>query len=292
MTGGSIDGFRANRNLAIAAESMGIAVGMGSIRVLFENEELFEHFHLKRFAPSVPVLANIGGAQMRDLPGDALFEIVRRLEADALVIHLNPGQELFQPDGDRDFRGIRDAIGRACDLSPVPIIIKETGFGISPRLIAELASIGVAHVDVSGAGGTNWISVESYRGDEAHFQAAGEFDLWGLPTAIILSAVRRLHGNRYDRFLLASGGLRSGQDIAKSIALGAELAGAALPFIRAESTDGVEGVVSVAEQMIVTLRRVMVLTACGSIAALRSSRTYSDASFASEVASLCEASDG
>ncbi len=291
MTGGSEEGFRANRNLAIAAEEARIPVGMGSIRVLLEHDEVFDHFHLKRYAPSVPVLANIGGVQLRDLPHARLIELVKRLEADSLVIHLNPGQELFQRDGDRDFRGIRDAIGRFCELSPIPIIVKETGFGVTPELIPELVALGVAYVDVAGAGGTNWISVESFRDDKALAVAGQEFDEWGMPTALILASIRKLYAHRYDDNLIASGGLRSGQDFAKSIALGATIAGAALPFIRAEVSGGVEGVVELLDSTIATIRRVMTLTGSGTIGQLRTAPLWFDASLAGELASFTAATD-
>ena len=291
MTGGSDEGFRANKNLAIAAEEAAVPVGMGSIRVLFEHDEVFDHFHLRRFAPSVPILANIGGVQLRDLPHARLIEIVKRLEADALVVHLNPGQELFQHDGDRDFRGVRDAIGRFCELAPVPVIVKETGFGVTPDLIPELISLGVAYIDVAGSGGTNWISVESFRDNEALEVAGREFTEWGIPTALLLASVRKLYDHRYDNNLIASGGLRSGQEFAKAVALGATLAGAALPFIRAEVSSGVEGVVELLESTVDTIRRIMILTGSNTVGELRSAPLYFDASLAGELASFTASID-
>ncbi len=286
MTGGSGDGFRANRNLAVSAQTVGIPVGMGSIRVLFEHEEVFDHFHLKKFAPDVPVLANIGGAQARDYPADALIELVKRLESDALVVHLNPGQELFQPGGDRDFRSIRGAIGELCRRSPLPIIVKETGFGVSPALVRDLLEMGVSYVDVAGAGGTNWAIVEAYRAGAESMRDAEQFSRWGIPTAYLLSALRRICGNVCDGRILASGGLRSGGDAAKAIALGAKLAGAALPLIRAEVDGGVEAVVSVLEGMIRVLRTVMILTGSPSVPALRRVPLWSSSGFDAASSSL------
>ena len=290
MTGGSEEGFRVNRDLAIAAERLRVPVGMGSIRVLFEHEEVFDHFHLKRFAPSVPVLANIGGVQVRDLPRKSLVDAVKRLEADALVIHLNPGQELFQPDGDRDFRGIREAIAEMCEESPFPVIVKETGFGIAPAVVRDLLGLGVSYVDVAGGGGTNWVSVEGYRGDEELQRETAEFDTWGIPTAHLLAAIRYNHGNAYDGRILASGGLRAGQDLAKSIALGAKLAGMALPLVRAEVDGGVDAVVSMVERMIAVVRAVMTLTSSVTVADLRRAPLYPNASFQAETRALAEAS--
>lgn len=286
MTGGSDQGFRANTNLARAAQQLGLPVGMGSFRVLFEHDEVFEHFHLKAVAPDVPVLGNLGGVQIRDLPHPKIVELGRRLELDAMVIHLNPGQELFQPDGDRDFRGIREAIGRFCEASPIPVIVKETGFGVAPSLVEDLLGLGVRYVDLAGAGGTNWVSVEGYRGDAGLEADAAEFATWGLPTALLLAAIRARYGRACDGKILSSGGVRSGQDLAKSIALGAVCAGTALPLIRAEAEAGVDGVVAYLESMMRTLRAVMVLTGSRSPENLRSAPLRVRPSFAAEVDSL------
>ena len=142
MTGGSEGGFKANRQLAAAAQELGIPVGLGSIRVLQEDPALFPHFHVKPIAPDVPVLANISAVQVRDGDIASLLALVQRLEAQALVVHLNAGQELFQPEGDRDFRGLKQAIARLCEASAVPVIVKETGFGIVPSLVRELLRFG------------------------------------------------------------------------------------------------------------------------------------------------------
>jgi isopentenyl-diphosphate delta-isomerase type 2 len=282
MTGGSDEGFRANKNLAVAAQEANIPVGTGSIRVLFETEEVFEHFHLKTFAPDVPVMANIGGVQLRDINHARIIEMVKRLEVQALVVHLNPGQELFQPDGDRDFRGIKTALYRYCELSPIPVIVKETGFGITPSLAEDLLDGGVAYVDVAGSGGTNWISVESYRNDNrAERESAKEFEGWGLPTAFILAGLGDIRGP-----VLASGGIRTGMDVAKSIALGAELAGLALPFIRAEVEEGIDGIRSLIDSLATTLRNVMVLTGAKSVRELKRVPLWYDGDFSRAVESI------
>ncbi|MFP4205874.1 MAG: type 2 isopentenyl-diphosphate Delta-isomerase [Spirochaetaceae bacterium] len=264
MTGGSDEGYMANKNLATAAQQAGIPVGMGSIRILFRKPEVLEHFRLKRFAPDVPVFANLGGVQIRDLPHEDIIEMLKRLEVDALAVHLNPGQELFQPGGDRDFRGIMESIGRFCEVSPKPVIVKETGFGIHPVEVRRLLDLGVAYVDLAGSGGTNWVSVESYRLEGSLCESAGEFASWGTPTAALLAAV----GHRGGR-IIASGGLRSGMDVAKAVALGAELCGLALPFIRAVVTDGVDGALALCERLHKTIETAMVLTASHTLEELR-----------------------
>ena len=264
MTGGSEGGFRVNRQLAAAGQELGIPVGLGSIRVLLEQPDLFEHFHIKPLAPDVPVMANISAVQVRDGDRRALQDLVQRLQAQALVVHLNAGQELFQPEGDRDFRGLKEAIARLCEESAVPVIVKETGFGIGPGLVRELLRVGAAYVDLAGSGGTNWITVESYRLSAEDRRAAAEFRDWGVPTAVLLAACRT---NR-DR-LLASGGIRSGLDAAKAVAMGAAMAGLALPVVRAVSDGGAASVVKLFRRMQRTLRTVMLLTGSRTLADLR-----------------------
>ena len=266
MTGGSEGGFRVNRELANAAGILGIPVGTGSVRVLLDHPELDSHFALKSQAPSVPLLANIGAVQVRDLDPSRLDDIMRRLDADALVIHLNPGQELFQPDGDRDFRGVRDGIARFIARAPYPVIVKETGFGIAPDESSFLLDAGAAYVDIAGAGGTSWISVEAYRDNEAALAVAREFDNWGHPTAQLLAASPVASGK-----ILASGGIRSGMDVAKALALGAASCGLALPLARAAHSGGSEAVVAYIRYIETVLRGVMVLTGSSNIAGLRRS---------------------
>jgi isopentenyl-diphosphate Delta-isomerase len=282
MTGGSDEGFRANKHLAMAAQEANIPVGTGSIRVLFETDDVFDHFHLKKYAPDVPVMANLGGAQLRDLNHARIIEMVKRLEVQALVVHLNPGQELFQPDGDRDFRGIKNSLFRFCELSPTPVVVKETGFGITPSLVEELLDAGVAYVDVAGSGGTNWITVESYRNNNgSERESAKEFEDWGLPTAYVLAGLGDIRGP-----VLASGGIRTGMDIAKAVALGADLAGLALPFIRAEVDRGIDGVRELIQSLSTTVRNVMVLTGSKSIKELRRVPLWYDGDFGRAVDSI------
>jgi isopentenyl-diphosphate delta-isomerase type 2 len=281
MTGGSDGGFKANRELAAAAQELRIPVGLGSLRVLLENPLLFPHFHIKPLAPDVPVLANISAVQVRDGDIPTLISLVQRLEAQALVVHLNAGQELFQPEGDRDFRGLKLAIARLIELSPLPVIVKETGFGIVPSLVRELLRAGAAYVDLAGAGGTNWITVESYRLSAEERAAAAEFADWGVPTAVLLAACR----TGRDR-VLASGGIRSGMDAAKGVAMGAALAGLALPAIRAVTAGGTEGVVTMFRRMEKTLRAVMLLTGSRTVAELRRGTVWLEPALAASVESF------
>ena len=284
MTGGSEGGGRVNRQLAEAAQQLGIPVGLGSIRVLLEDPDLFPQFHVKTAAPDVPVLANISAVQVRDGDRAALLSMVQRLEAQALVVHLNPGQELFQPEGDRDFRGLKEAIARLCEASHVPVIVKETGFGIGPGLVRELLRAGASYVDLAGAGGTNWITVESYRLSAEERRAAAEFSDWGVPTAVLLAACRT--GKDH---VLASGGIRTGMDAAKAIAMGAVLAGMALPVVRSAAAGGAEAVVKLLRRMERTLRTVMLLTGSRNTADLRRGTVWLDPVLEASVESFLRA---
>jgi len=255
MTGGSAEGFKANKELARAANEAGIPVGMGSIRILFEEESVFPHFHLKAIARDVPVFANLGFVQIRDLDHNRIIEMLKRLEVQGIAVHLNPAQELFQPDGDRDFSGITEALGRFMAQCPVPVMVKETGMGIGPREVRRLKELGAYYVNIAGSGGTNWASVEAFRGDSLYREAALEFQEWGFKTAHVLYAL-----NRQVSGVLASGGIRNGMDVAKSLALGAEAAGMALPFIRAVQEKGSQGVLEIIEKVKKVLEAVCVLS--------------------------------
>jgi len=268
MTGGSESSYAINKDLARAAQTLGIPVGMGSIRILYRKPESFADFHLRPLAPDVPLFSNLGAQQLleerlRD-NYKTLFEWNRRLEVDAQVIHLNPGQELYQADGDRDFRGIKDTLEDFIGRSPLPVIVKETGFGMAPDEVDWLLKVGAESVDIAGAGGTNWLTVEAYRLDDAGYESAEALRDWGWPTALLLAALGRRKGR-----ILASGGLRSGLDLAKALALGAHAGGFALPVIRAAKTGGVDGVVDLIRGYERALKTTMMLTSSRTLADLR-----------------------
>lgn len=296
MTGGSAEGNLINHRLAEAAQRVGIPVGTGSIRILFRDDSYFEQFHVKPLAPDVPVITNLSAVQVREFDHRLIAEILRRLEVQALAIHLNAAQELFQPNGDRDFRGLKEAISRFCDCSPVPVIVKETGFGMRPSEVDHLIEAGVAYVDLAGAGGTNWVRVESYRVSELEAKIARELDDWGVPTALLLVALQFAGDARGDKQrsaerrngrIIASGGLRSGLDVAKSLALGAEMTALALPLARAVVAAGADGVVEAVEAIERGLRTAMVLTGCTSLDALRSQSLLIEEKMKAAAGALC-----
>lgn len=241
MTGGSQSTGEVNRRLAEAAESRGWAMGLGSMRAALEREELAHTFDVRKFAPTIPLIANLGAVQLNaGLGPDDCRRAVEMSQANALVFHVNALQEVFQPGGDTDFRGLYRKLEQVCGALDVPVGVKEVGWGIDGETARRLADVGVAFIDVAGAGGTSWSQVEKFRqSDPLYRQAAEAFAGWGAPTAECVAEVR---GVLPGMPLVASGGLRSGVDAAKALALGADLAGFGRSLLREAVTgDDVAG---------------------------------------------------
>lgn len=232
MTGGTDEATRINRTLAEAAQAVGVAMGLGSQRAALEHPELAASFQVRAYAPDVLLFANLGAVQLNyHYTVEHCQKAVDMLAADALILHLNPLQEAVQFEGDSRFAGLLAKIEAVCRALPVPVIVKEVGWGISEQAARQLAGAGVAAIDVAGAGGTSWSQVEMHRSkNESQARLAAAFIDWGIPTAESILNVRRAAPNV---LVLASGGLRSGIDIAKCIALGARLGGMASPFLKA-----------------------------------------------------------
>ncbi|CAM4360247.1 type 2 isopentenyl-diphosphate Delta-isomerase [Paenibacillus tarimensis] len=224
MTGGTDEAGAINLLLAEAAEERGWAIGLGSMRAAIEDGELAPTFKIRQAAPTIPVLANVGAVQLNYGFGvEQCREIVELAEADGLVLHLNSMQEIFQPEGDTNFRNLLARIETLCAKLEVPVGVKEVGWGIDGANAVRLAEAGAAFIDVAGAGGTSWSQVEKHRStDKVRREAAEAFTDWGIPTAECIHEVRSC---LKDVTLIASGGLRSGVDAAKALALGADLAG-------------------------------------------------------------------
>jgi isopentenyl-diphosphate delta-isomerase len=264
MTGGTPEAAAVNRDLARAAQAAGVALGVGSQRAMAEHPELAATYEVRDVAPDVVLFGNVGAVQLLAMGDARVIELAKRIGADAMCVHLNPGQELIQERGDRDFRGIRDAIARFIAASPIPVIVKETGCGLSPDAARMLASAGANTVDVAGAGGTSWIAVEAVRAAEAEMQALGtELWDWGIPTAVSVVACRRA-----GLTTIASGGLRTGYDVARALALGATAGGMAAPMLRAQREGGEAGVRAAIERVVASVRAVCLLSGCRTPAAL------------------------
>ncbi len=232
MTGGTEKAAKINRILATAAQEVGLAMGVGSQRAALQNPEFAESFKVRQYAPDILLFANLGAVQLNYGYGiDECRQAVEMIDADALILHLNPLQEALQPEGDHDFSNLTEKIEGITKAFEVPVVIKEVGWGISMQTAKRLLNAGVAAIDVAGAGGTSWSEVEMHRIENPYqAQTAGVFVNWGIPTCQSILNVRKVSN---EITLFASGGLRTGIDIVKCLALGANMGGMAGTFLKA-----------------------------------------------------------
>lgn len=254
MTGGCEQGETINRHLAEAAEQAQIPLAVGSQRAALEDGLAQE---VRRWAPKATVLGNLGGTQLQQYGVDMAQRAVDSIQANAMMIHLNPLQELVQPDGDRNWRGVLNAIEKCCHSLDVPVIVKEVGMGIGPGAAQRLLDAGVKWIDIAGRGGTSWASIENARNHHnREQQIAAPFIDWGMDTAKLISMVRK----QSDQLgLIASGGLRNGLDIARSLRLGADMCAIAQPFLE-PALKSSEAVIETIDILSEQLRRAMFLT--------------------------------
>jgi isopentenyl-diphosphate delta-isomerase len=269
MTGGTEEAKTINFRLAEVAQQYKLAMGVGSQRVAVENPQVADTFNVRSLAPDILLFANIGAVQLNYSYGLVQCQrVVDICQADALILHLNPLQECIQPNGDTNFRGLLDKIEVVCSKMPVPVIVKEVGNGISAAMAQKLIEAGVSAIDVAGAGGTSWAKVESERAKNAHQHQLGQtFADWGLPTAECINSIRAFNS---EIPLIASGGLRNGLDVAKAIALGADISGLALPFLQAAS-QSVEAVDALVQLLIAEITTVLLCTGNATLSQLKSS---------------------
>jgi isopentenyl-diphosphate delta-isomerase len=274
MTGGVERGWEMTRRLAVAAQTAGCAIGVGSQRAAIEDSSRARYFAVRDVAPDVLLFANLGAVQLNYGYGvDECRRAVEMIGADALVLHLNPLQEALQPEGNRDSSGLLGKIERVCRALDVPVVVKETGCGISTGVARGLAVAGVAAIDVGGTGGTSWSAVEHYRAtNDLDRRLSETFVDWGIPTAMSL---RMAALGAPGVPLIASGGLRTGLDAAKAIALGADLAGFAGPLLKAAAT-GERETVDLLTALAAELRLAMFCTGAGTIAELKRAELFGD----------------
>lgn len=272
MTGGTKEGLRINSNLAEAAQSRGIALALGSGRAGLDSEEAALTFKLRKWAPTSPIYANLGAIQLNYGCGvDECKRVVEMAEADALILHLNTLQEALQPEGQTNFAGLEKKIEAVCKSIGVPVIAKEVGWGINAKTAARLVNAGVRGIDVAGAGGTSWSEVEKHRNSsEDRIRISSHFKSWGLPTA---EAVKAVCEALPDIPVIASGGLRKGMDIAKSLALGASMGGIAGGFLKA-ATESSESVAALIDELTLEMRIVMFALGAETIDQLKQTPIY------------------
>jgi isopentenyl-diphosphate delta-isomerase len=231
MTGGTPEASKVNQVLAVAAQAAQIAMGVGSQRIALEHPELTDTFQVRHVAPDILLFANLGAIQLNyGFRIEDCQRAIEMIEADALILHFNPLQEAVQTEGDTQFAGLIKKVEAVCKTLEVPVIAKEVGWGFSKEDITLLAQAGVSAIDVAGAGGTSWSQVEMYRAEnESKRNLAAAFSDWGIPTVeVIQNIIQVAPGMK----IIASGGLRTGVDIAKCVALGASLGGMASPFLK------------------------------------------------------------
>ncbi len=263
MTGGTTEAEKINEQLALTAKMLNIPIGVGSQRHALENKSHHSSYRVMRQnAGKVPVLGNIGASQIAKSKNviDEVKLLIELMEADAMVVHLNPLQELLQLEGEPDFKGLLKNLEKICSKISTPIIVKEVGSGISKSAAKKLLTVGVDGIDVAGAGGTSWAAVELMRRNEED----SFFRDWGLPTSYCIRKVNELKKN-FRFTLIASGGINNGIDIAKSIALGADLAASARIILQEVTKNGVDGVVKLIESWFLTVKKIMFLTNCDNI---------------------------
>jgi isopentenyl-diphosphate delta-isomerase len=269
MTGGTELAQTINYRLADVAQKYKLAMGVGSQRIAIENPQLGATFAVRDRAPDILLFANIGAVQLNYNFGlEQCQRIIDLLEADALILHLNPLQECVQTEGDTNFKGLLDKIAKLCGELAVPVIAKEVGNGISAAMAKKLLAAGVAAIDVAGAGGTSWAKIEGERAKDAKQRRLGAtFADWGIPTAECIVGVRKVSS---EVPLIASGGLQNGLDAAKALALGADVAGLARPFLQA-AAQSVSALEMLVEVLIAEIATAMFCTGCANLYELKHS---------------------
>lgn len=268
MTGGYQEATRINGELAMLCEELRIPMGVGSQRQAIQNSLYHESFAITRKnAPTIPLVSNIGAAEITSPTAvDDVWKIVDLIEANALTIHLNPLQELLQPEGTPRFRGVLVAIESICSKIDIPVIVKEVGAGISGTVAAKLLEAGVSVIDVAGAGGTSWAGVEILRSGNANDSAI--FWDWGIPTAACVQEVAALKSS-HSFTLVASGGIDSAITSCKALALGADISGVARPFLKLLMEEGSAALEKKIKEWELTTRKVMFLLGAQTVRELK-----------------------
>jgi len=263
MTGGYKGATAVNEWIAAACERWNLPFGVGSQRVMLVDSSQTKSFSIvRKTAPKAFIASNIGACQLiKDTDLSDIQRIIDCIEANALIIHLNPLQELMQFNGDTDFKGILNQIELLCTRLSLPIIVKETGAGIHQRTAQKLVDVGVQVIDIAGAGGTSWAKVENLRKEESEQDSI--FNNWGIPLKTCIDSFQGRNKNNYE--LIASGGIKNALDMAKAIALGSDFTGTAQPIIKALIDGGENALENLLKKWDSDLRMILLLTGCGTI---------------------------
>jgi len=267
MTGGAAESENINEQLAVAANELNIPLGVGSQRHALESSKYHSSYKIiRKNAPKIPILGNIGAAELtKKKVLNQIQLLIDLVEADAMVVHVNPLQELLQNEGEPKFKGLLKAFEKLVQLLKVPVIVKEVGAGISSAVARKLLYTGVKGIDVAGAGGTSWAGVEILRSKKS---TENFFWDWGLPTSYCIRKIYKLK-NEFDFLLIGSGGISEAEDAAKAFALGADMTASARTMLKQLDKNGIDGVEKLILQWFETLRKILFLTGSSSIEELR-----------------------
>ena len=281
MTGGTPEAFEINRKLALTAQKYRLSMGLGSQRAALEDADIEFTYQVREYAPDILLFANIGAVQLNyDYSIDHCLRAVEMVQADGLYLHLNSLQEALQPEGETRFSGLLSKIEFICRSLSVPVVVKEVGWGISGKVAKRLQEAGVRGIDVAGAGGTSWSQVEYFRiNDNNRKKLADDFRDWGISTAECLEQIQR---DAPGMLTFASGGIKNGQDIAKSIRLGASLVGVAGPYLRAAAASE-EDLDQFSEYLIQGLRITMFATGSNSLEELKKTTLFKQGEHTCEI---------
>lgn len=270
MTGGTRRAGELNKVLARAAQACGVAMALGSQRKMLERPETRDTFVVRDVAPDILLMGNVGAVQLNYGVGlEDVRLLVREVGCDMFAFHLNPLQEAIQPEGDTDFRGLVGKLEAMIGLIGVPVVFKEVGAGFGRRAIRKIAHLPFAALETAGVGGTSWSKIETYRTESWVQQMTGRrLGAWGVPTSESLQAAVEILGDT-DKLVFCSGGIRTGLQVAKAVALGADLVASALPFLKAATEGGLDAVILTIQQLMDELRTVMFCAGARDLAALR-----------------------
>jgi isopentenyl-diphosphate delta-isomerase len=258
MTGGTTEAENINSRLAEVANELNIILGVGSQRQALEDKKFHNSYKvIRKKAPKIPILGNIGAAQLVKIKSlDQIKRLVEMVEADAMVVHLNPLQELLQPEGETEFAGLRKQIKKLVKELGIPILIKEVGGGISKEVAKLLIDSGVQGIDVAGAGGTSWAGVELLRSKKNNENLFWD---WGLPTSYCIKEVASLK-KKYSFVLIGSGGINSALEMSKAFALGSDITASARIVLQTLINGNEETVIIMINEWFKVLKKIMFLT--------------------------------